>query len=321
MSQRDDDAGEMPMPVTPMRCVMQRNLERLEDIRNGKRTRDQASDRYRLSPDELLASRDASERHGPYGLLARRRNRHYPIVATSDAARVCSIQSQIVPEPIGSMPRMPEHRALGCFESVLGSNPVMQHHIRNGRINAKLRFISHRAQRQGRMPDQEFQIQFMFLVRQFRRGLLAIAAIDVDPSYPQFVDRQMAVAPAGGYIILQKAELTQVQPVLTLDLAGPFKQRLPDAAVTGPVRDIIFQLVHHAPKRPAANRVCRIFQARRLAFVHARRREEGAGRMCWPSEWNSLRNKIGAQRFIDDGPIHLPPRTNFQPTSQRGKPR
>jgi hypothetical protein len=75
----DDGAIEKPAPAMPMRWVMQRKLELLREIRNGKLTIDQACDRYCLSTDELFAWREALERQGPNGLLATRRNRHYPL--------------------------------------------------------------------------------------------------------------------------------------------------------------------------------------------------------------------------------------------------
>jgi transposase-like protein len=87
---RECGAVERPAPVMPMRWVMQRKLELLRDIRNGKLTVDQACDRYRLSTDELFAWREALERQGPNGLLATRRNRHYPAppAQSADVARM-----------------------------------------------------------------------------------------------------------------------------------------------------------------------------------------------------------------------------------------
>jgi transposase-like protein len=73
----EDGPVKKRMPAMPMRWVMQRKLELLREIRNGKLTVDQACDRYRLSTDELFAWREALERQGPNGLLATRRNRHY----------------------------------------------------------------------------------------------------------------------------------------------------------------------------------------------------------------------------------------------------
>lgn len=83
---REYGAVEKSAPVAPMRWVMQRKLELLRDIRNGKLTVDQACDRYRLSTDELFAWREALERQGPNGLLATRRNRHYPEPPANSAA-------------------------------------------------------------------------------------------------------------------------------------------------------------------------------------------------------------------------------------------